>query len=107
MQQAVSATTIFQVSQPQSHSLRRSSPFLLDPAVIEADGKWYAFATRSIGSAVHVQVAESDDFAQWNLVTNEHGQYDALPNLPSWIYAKGSAVWAPDVVQLDDGSYVM
>ncbi|KAK4921030.1 hypothetical protein LTR28_012816, partial [Elasticomyces elasticus] len=34
-------------------------------------------------------------------------QRDALPDLPDWVYGPSSNVWAPDVNELDDGSYVM
>jgi len=57
-----------------------------DPAIIGADSRWYAFATRNIGGDVHIQVAESADFNTWSLVKNADGsQKDALPNLPSWV----------------------
>lgn len=54
-----------------------------------------------MGSSVHIQVARSDDFIVWGLIYNQDGsQYDALPNLPSWVYRPNANTWAPDVQQL-------
>ncbi|KAK4955564.1 hypothetical protein LTR10_006503 [Elasticomyces elasticus] len=80
-----------------------------DPSTIQgADGAWYAFATRSKGSSVHVQVATSSDFEIWDLIFNEDGsQYDILPDLPAWVAPGGGSVWAPDVVQVADGTFVL
>ncbi|KAK3638140.1 hypothetical protein LTR22_017952 [Elasticomyces elasticus] len=78
------------------------------PAVIQVGSTWYAFATRTIGGSTHIQVASSPDFNTWTLVRNSDGsQKDALPNLPAWVNAASSNTWAPDVVQLTDGSFVM
>ncbi|KAM0719181.1 hypothetical protein Q7P37_005086 [Cladosporium fusiforme] len=79
-----------------------------DPAIIGADSRWYAFATRTRGGNVHIQVAESTDYKSWSLVNNGDGsQKDALPELPSWVDGGNSNTWAPDVIRLDDGTYVM
>ncbi|KAK0933560.1 hypothetical protein LTR29_014851 [Friedmanniomyces endolithicus] len=80
-----------------------------DPSVIQtSDGKWYAFATRTIGSAIHIQAAQSSDLETWTLVVNEDGsQYDALPSMPAWVASGPSTTWAPDVVQVADGTFVM
>ncbi|KIW27005.1 uncharacterized protein PV07_06787 [Cladophialophora immunda] len=75
-----------------------------DPAVIYVDGVSYAFATnnRALGpDLVHVQVATSTDNQTWTLLDH----HDALPTLGAW--ETGAGVWAPDVVQLDDGSFVL
>ncbi|KAK0880477.1 hypothetical protein LTR87_005756 [Friedmanniomyces endolithicus] len=79
------------------------------PSVIQtSDGKWYAFATRTIGSAIHIQAAQSSDFETWTLVVNADGsQYDALPDVPAWVATGPSTTWAPDVVQVADGTFVM
>ncbi|EME81830.1 glycoside hydrolase family 43 protein [Pseudocercospora fijiensis CIRAD86] len=80
---------------------------LTDPAIIHTD-RWYAFATRTIGSSIHVQVATSWDFNSWSLEYNSDGsQYNALPNLPAWAIAHAPNTWAPDVNQLDDGTFIM
>ena len=85
-----------------------------------------------MGGNVHIQMAESTDFENWSIVTNADGsQKDALPTLPSWVdggnsntvstnhYKTGhimanlasttnkSLQWAPDVIKLDDGSFMM
>lgn len=66
-----------------------------DPAIFHlTDGTWRAYATN--GNGVRVQVARSDDFNTWTLLSGT----DALPTIPSWVYADSPAVWAPDVQQL-------
>ncbi|KAJ9628489.1 hypothetical protein H2203_002388 [Taxawa tesnikishii (nom. ined.)] len=50
----------------------------------------------------------STDFSSWTLLTNSDGSWkDALPTLPSWVPSDNYNTWAPDVRQLDDGSFVM
>ncbi|KAA8644462.1 glycoside hydrolase family 43 protein [Aspergillus tanneri] len=74
-----------------------------DPALLETKDGFYAFATT--GNGVNAQIAFSKDFKKWEL---QRGK-DALPGpFPSgsWI-ADHPALWAPDVVKLDDNSYVM
>ena len=68
-----------------------------DPAFINVGGTYYAFATSN--GAQNIPVATSPDFNTWTVT----GQ-DALPNIPSW---SSGATWAPDVVQIADGSFVM
>ncbi|OCT50754.1 glycosyl hydrolase family 43 protein [Cladophialophora carrionii] len=75
-----------------------------DPAIIYVDGMSYAFATNNRQPApnhINIQVAVSTDNQTWTLVD----QHDALPNLGAW--ETGAGVWAPDVVQLDDGTFVL
>ncbi|KAK3673596.1 hypothetical protein LTR78_006501 [Recurvomyces mirabilis] len=72
-----------------------------DPSIIQVNGVWYAFATRTIGSSLHIQIATSPDFNTWTLVRNSDGsQKDALPNLPSWVNAASPNTWAPDLIQI-------
>ncbi|KAJ5674638.1 uncharacterized protein N7477_004572 [Penicillium maclennaniae] len=72
-----------------------------DPCVIRVDGGYYAFATA--GNGVNVQVASSADFLTWDLLSDT----DAMPGpFPSWV-ASSQAIWAPDVNQRDDGTFVM
>ncbi|CAK3836146.1 glycoside hydrolase family 43 [Lecanosticta acicola] len=82
-----------------------------DPSIINVNDVWYAFATRTIGSTIHVQVATSTDFETWSMRYNDDGsQFDALPDLPSWVddsTVLSSKVWGPDVNVLDDGTYIM
>lgn len=65
-------------------------------------GTWYAFSTQN--EKINVQLASSPDFTTWKL----HAGYDALPSLPGWAPNTPHAhVWAPDVNQRPDGSWVM
>ncbi|KAI9371156.1 glycosyl hydrolase [Aspergillus egyptiacus] len=73
-----------------------------DPAVIQTDDGYYAFGTQSNG--VTVPVAKSDDFTSWTILDGT----DALPGpFPSWVQGDNPQVWAPDVIQRDDGAFVM
>ena len=76
-----------------------------DPAVIRVADGWHAFATNGrVGDKlIHVQVAYTPDWKRW---TYKKGK-DALPKLPPWADHKNPRVWAPDVVQVNDGSFVM
>jgi len=75
-----------------------------DPGLIFVNNQWYAFATRTKGSTVHIQVATSKDFDSWTVLTNSDGsQHDALPTLPSWVNNTGLMTWntwAPYVQQI-------
>ncbi|KAL6718139.1 hypothetical protein ACLMJK_004226 [Lecanora helva] len=68
-----------------------------DPSFLNVGGTYYAFATTN--GQQNIQSATSPDFATWTVT----GQ-DALPNLPSW---SNGASWAPDVIQLADGTFLM
>lgn len=68
-----------------------------DPAFINVGGTYYAFATTN--GVQNVQIATSPDFDTWTVTGG-----DALPTIPSW---STGDVWAPDVVQLADGSFVL
>ncbi|KAK4617623.1 hypothetical protein CLAFUW4_12137 [Fulvia fulva] len=91
-----------------------------DPSVIRVTSGWHLFSTNawstpSNGSVpapqvqpagsklIHVQRAFTSD---WKTFTYLPG-VDALPSLPSWAIAVNPRVWAPDVVRLDDGTFVM
>ncbi|KAH8823625.1 glycosyl hydrolase [Flagelloscypha sp. PMI_526] len=73
-----------------------------DPSLIWAPeaNLWYAYGTN--GNGHRVQVATSPDFNTWTISTKE-----ALPTVGAWVYAASPNVWAPMVLQLNDGSYVM
>lgn len=74
------------------------------------DGKWYAFATKTNEpGTVNVPVAVSDDYKNWRQVKGADGKpFDALPVLPKWSRTDDKMrVWDPDVVKLDDGTWVM
>lgn len=88
---------------PQRHEGRRGLVTNLskDPSIIQVDGIWYSFATRTIGSTVKIQVARSNDFNVWGLLVKSDGtQYDALPRLPRWVHPTSWNTWAPDVQRL-------
>ncbi|TFK47469.1 glycoside hydrolase family 43 protein [Heliocybe sulcata] len=68
-----------------------------DPSILQVGGTWYAYSTTSGGKNVPMQT--SSDFVHWSPVST-----DALPNVGAW---SSGGVWAPDVIQLHDGSYVM
>lgn len=71
-----------------------------DPAVINVRNMWYVFGTNN--GKYNVQIANSQDFNTWNVLAK-----DALPNLPLWVNVDSAAVWAPDVSQLDDGTFLL
>lgn len=77
-----------------------------DPAIIEVDGTFYAFATHSGGA--NVPIASSTNMTGMAIVKKPDGALeDAMPTLPSWTNQKHPRIWAPDVVQLADGSFVL
>ncbi|KAK0956802.1 hypothetical protein LTR33_016223 [Friedmanniomyces endolithicus] len=79
-----------------------------DPSIIQVGSTWYAFATRTLGTSLHIQIASSPDFVTWSIVKNSDGsQKDALPGLPAWVDTSSPNTWAPDLIQLTDGSFVM
>lgn len=59
-----------------------------DPFVLTAGGRYYAYATNSVGG--HVQVITSGDLRSWTW------SGEALPTLPSW--ADPYATWAPSAM---------
>ncbi|HUQ22131.1 MAG TPA: glycoside hydrolase family 43 protein [Gaiellaceae bacterium] len=68
-----------------------------DPFVLAADGRYFAYATNT--SNVNVQTLTSKDLVDW--VPGK----DALPELGSW--ATEGKTWAPEVLALDGGGYVL
>jgi hypothetical protein len=74
-----------------------------DPAFIKTTkGDFYAFSTNRRGK--NVPTMHSPDFNTWTTLTT-----DALPlaKVPSWVNAAKPKIWAPDVVQLKNGMYIM
>ncbi|RMZ78457.1 hypothetical protein DV737_g3904, partial [Chaetothyriales sp. CBS 132003] len=74
-----------------------------DPAIIHDNGVSYAFATnnRAFGGTMrHVQIATSTDNLTWTVLPD-----DALPIVGAW--QTGARVWAPDVVRVADGTFVL
>ncbi|KAL9058258.1 MAG: hypothetical protein Q9162_001857 [Coniocarpon cinnabarinum] len=71
-----------------------------DPTVFHEGNTWYAFATD--GNGKRVQMASSTDFNTWTYIDR-----DAMPTVGGWVNAASAQVWAPSVVKVDDGSFVM
>lgn len=69
-----------------------------DPSLILVGDVWYSFSSSTGGH--NVPAAISSDSYYWSKVDGS----DILPNLPSW--ADGG-VWAPDVSQRADGTFVL
>ncbi|KAK7902637.1 hypothetical protein LTR67_002283 [Exophiala xenobiotica] len=75
-----------------------------DPSIVQLDdGSWVAYAgVNGNPAGINVLVATSTDFSTWSI----RNGYDALPVMPSFA-ASPPHVWAPDVVQLGNGNYVL
>ncbi|CAG8041310.1 unnamed protein product [Penicillium salamii] len=98
-----------QPNEDASYHVKRNAPqFALhnfpDPGLMQHDGIWYAYGTnpkKRNPNSIHVPVATSTDFVNWTLKED----YDSLPTLGTW---EGKVNhWAPDVIQRDDGKFVM
>ncbi|KAK3678023.1 hypothetical protein LTR78_002118 [Recurvomyces mirabilis] len=76
-----------------------------DPGIIRVADGWHAFSTNALynGTPIHVQIAHTPDFMTWTL----RASVDAMPKLAPWVDTLNPRVWAPDVVQLADGSFMM
>lgn len=69
-----------------------------DPALVWADGRYYAYSTNANGA--NMQVASSEDpYGEWTV------EGDGLPTLGPW--ASEGFTWAPDVTELADGSFLV
>lgn len=90
---------MWDVLEPKDPSIDRDFP---DPAIIQGGDGWYAFATRPVdGSKRNVQWAKAaDPEGPWTYIDS-----DLLPNAGAW--QDNENVWAPDVRQVADGTYVM
>ncbi|OQO09383.1 hypothetical protein B0A48_04781 [Cryoendolithus antarcticus] len=101
------------LSAPASAKVRRRSNLALvmngqnfpDPGVIRTGDGWHAFSTNGVvnNQKIHVQMAYTPDFKSWTF----RGTKDAMPKLAPWIHAATPKIWAPDVTQLPDGSFIM
>lgn len=77
-----------------------------DPSLIKVGRMWYAFSTASNGT--NIQIARSRNFQDWDLVFDaDNTARDALPAPPTWVNTTMPNTWAPDVQQVDDGTFVM
>lgn len=78
-----------------------------DPAVLRAEGRYYAYSTQSgYGNDVwHVPVQRADSpQGVWSVLG------DAMPRPPAWSLRDAAGhtdIWAPEVVDRHDGSYVL
>lgn len=75
-----------------------------DPSVLKVGNTYYGYAGpngNNAGISSNVITATSNDFETWAV-----NDADALPNPGAWA-ASPPHVWAPDVVSLDNGKYVM
>lgn len=80
-----------------------------DPSVFEINSRYWAFATTN-DINTNIQLATSSDFITWIYLQD----YDALPFAGAWTYNitsangwRNSRVWAPNVIQNDEGLWVM
>lgn len=102
---ALAATTaLFGLSEAAA-SPRLGGRNFPDPAVIRADDGWRAYATEVTvdGKKVYIPMAYTRDWKTWEF----RGQKDAMPKLAPWINKKHPSVWAPDVVALPGGKYIL
>ncbi|KAI5309729.1 hypothetical protein KEM55_002543 [Ascosphaera atra] len=81
-----------------------------DPAIIKVDDVVYLYATEADGP--NVKMATSHDIGQtFSSVKQPNGdRKDPLPNVGKWCKPGNgdiTEVWAPDVIQLPDGTFVM
>lgn len=76
-----------------------------DPSIIRVDDGWRAYATEVTvdGKKVHVPMAYTKDWKTWQF----RGQKDAMPTLAPWVHQTKPKVWAPDVVALPGGKYIL
>lgn len=74
-----------------------------DPSLMQFNGTYYAIAGANGNPPnINVQLATSTDFSTWTVAYG----YDVLPTLGSWATKPGH-VWAPDLNQLPDGSFII
>ncbi|KAF7179405.1 hypothetical protein CNMCM7691_008338 [Aspergillus felis] len=75
-----------------------------DPGMIRVNGTWYSYATNAAinnPDVAHVPVATSQDLKNWTRLDG----HDAMPTLAGW--ETGVNHWAPDVIQRNDGKFVL
>jgi len=75
-----------------------------DPSVIEVDGEYYVFGS-------HLALAKSSDLKNWTQLEdrvhpNNSLFEDVTEDLSEALeWAQTDTLWAPDVIQLEDGRY--
>ncbi|KAK1147302.1 hypothetical protein N8T08_001379 [Aspergillus melleus] len=75
-----------------------------DPGLLHVNGTWFAHGTNAAVNDTkvpHVPVATSTNFKNWTHIK----EYDTLPAIGDWETKVDH--WAPDVIQRDDGRYVL
>lgn len=77
--------------------------YFADPSVLNADGKWYIYATIDPWGGDELGVWESVDFANWTFRSINWPTKRAASSPES----NGNKVWAPSVVRGRDGRYWM
>lgn len=79
-----------------------------DPSIIRTPAGWTRFATNHDfnGKMINVLVATTPDYETWTHDSEKFGT-DARPHLPEWVDPSSSRVWASDVQQLPDGSFIL
>jgi beta-xylosidase len=65
-----------------------------DPAILDVDGTFYAFATNTGGR--NIPVARSTDLIEWTMLA------DAMPELGPWVAPARGMVWAPETFAIGD-----
>lgn len=127
--------TVYEAHHKKQDAQRHPSPIkeaiianFPDPAIIQHEGTWYAFATNNAAGVLerpanasatafglsNVQIATSKDFLNWTLLDSSN---DPLPVLGEWVnptYTNTTPpvpranVWAPEILQRPgDGKFVM
>ncbi|RDW69292.1 arabinanase [Coleophoma cylindrospora] len=86
------------LSRRQNEAALITSNFPDPGLVIGKDGKYHAYATNNGTANIPTAIADSLS-GPWSVVGN------ALPTTGAW--SNGANVWAPDVLQVADGSFVM
>lgn len=76
-----------------------------DPAIIRSDDGWRAYSTEITvdGKKVYVPMAYTRDWKTWQF----RGSKDAMPKLSPWVHKLKPKVWAPDVVSLPGGKFIL
>lgn len=72
-----------------------------DPFVMQAGGRYLAYATNAERFQANVQMAVSNDLVRWAPLRSADGKlHDAMPVLPAW--AEKGWTWAPEVLKLGE-----
>jgi len=80
-----------------------------DPALLRAEGRWFAFSSNSTGPAGrNIAVMRSTDLWDWTAPRGDQPTAEALPHPPSWARSigQGGSFWAPSVLAVG-GHYVL